>query len=153
MRRRYCSKSMLTYAEDTTFLAVSTKMLNHVLWNTFIKLKVKQIPTIAKKYFSRRETKECGKKIHFYWSLDIRRQAGSIKNSLNFCFTTWRNISFIYIMCVPFLFLSVHCILVATTVFFFLLSSGFYLGYLRGRSFPPKYPASPSPPQKYHYST
>jgi len=31
---------------------------------------------------------------------------------------------------------------------------GFYLGYLRGKSLPPKCPASPAPPQKYcyHYS-
>ena len=115
-----------------------------------------------KKIFQQKWNKRVQKELRIvgilsYWFLDIRRQAGSIKNSLNFCFTTWRNISFIYIMCVPFLFFV--CALYFSSHHsrvFLLLSSGFYLGYLRGRSFPPKYPAYPSParpppPQKYIY--
>ena len=62
-----------------------------------------------KKIFQQKWNKRVQKELRIvgilsYWFLDIRRQAGSIKNSLNFCLTTWRNISFIYIMCVPFLF-------------------------------------------------
>ena len=81
-----------------------------------------------------------------YWFLDIRRQAGSIKNSLNFCFTTWRNISFIYIMCVPFLFFV--CALYFSSHhsrFFFAFVIRVLSRVFERQKLPPKIPSVPLP--------
>ena len=119
-----------------------------------------------KKIFQQKWNKRVQKELRIvgilsYWFLDIRRQGGSIKNSLNFCFTTWRNISFVYIMCVPFLFFVCALYFSSHHSLFFLCLFAFVIRVLsrvfERWSFPPKYPAYPSParpppPQKYHYS-